>query len=280
MAIAGLNRIQAAFSRDSVAANTTGSAQATCGGPGMVSPLLNIYFTAGYPYPGATTELLLAIDDAGVDFIELGLPYSDPLADGPVIQESAQQALKAGITLDMIFRQVAEMRAAVRAPIIAMGYYNQVLRYGTVKFLDACVRSGIDGLIIPDLPIEMYRRDFRDEFEKRNLGISFLVTPNTPAARIREIDALCRGFLYVVSSASTTGSSHLQAEKVREFLRRLSEMDLRSPRLVGFNIREKSDLDNLLPYAAGGIIGSAFIRALEAEDLTGTARRFISALRG
>lgn len=242
-------------------------------------PLLNIYTTAGYPHKESTSELLVTLSNAGVDFIELGMPYSDPLADGETIQASSSQALKNGITLKRIFEQVAVVRSKVKPPIILMGYYNQVLRYGQQAFLDDCVRSGVDGLILPDLPLDIYENEFAADLEQRDLGISFLVTPRTPDARIRKIDALCRGFMYVVSSSSTTGSKAGGIDEQQAYFERLSKMELKSPRLIGFNIKDKETLQATTLHAAGGIIGSAFIRALDAQDVVGSSRRFIDSLR-
>ena len=242
-------------------------------------PLLNIYITAGYPHLESTPVLLRTLSDAGVDFIEVGMPYSDPLADGETIQASSTRALRNGITLERIFAQIDEARAEVEPPIILMGYYNQVTRYGRERFLDDCSRVGVDGLILPDLPLDVYRHEFRDELEHRELGISFLVTPRTPEDRIREIDALCRGFLYVVSASSTTGSRAGVAETSDAYFQRLNDMDLVSPRLIGFNLSDREGLARTTRWAAGGIIGSAFIRALEEDDVGGSARRFVAALR-
>jgi len=243
------------------------------------SPLLNIYVTAGYPHKESTRELLVTLSDAGVDFIELGMPYSDPLADGETIQASSSRALKNGITLTRIFGQVAEVRDRVKPPIILMGYYNQVLRYGQQAFLDDCVKSGVDGLILPDLPLDIYENEFADDLAQRDLGISFLVTPRTPDDRIRKIDALCRGFMYVVSSSSTTGSKAGGIDEQQAYFKRLAEMELSSPRLIGFNIKDKASLQATRQSAEGGIIGSAFIRALDEGDVAGSARRFVDSLR-
>jgi len=242
-------------------------------------PLLNIYVTAGYPHKESTTELLRILSDVGVDFIELGMPYSDPLADGETIQASSSQALKNGITLKRIFEQVAEVRSEVKPPIILMGYYNQVLRYGQQTFLDDCVRSGVDGLILPDLPLDIYEAEFAEDLADHDLGISFLVTPRTPEKRIRKIDALSRGFMYVVSSSSTTGSKAGGIDEQHAYFERLANMGLQSPRLIGFNIKDKESLAATAQFAKGGIIGSAFIRALKANDVKGSAQRFVAGLR-
>ena len=242
-------------------------------------PLLNVYCTAGYPHRESTGEMLRTLSDAGVDLIELGMPYSDPLADGETIQRSSTQALRQGITLQQIFDQVSEARAAVSPPIILMGYYNQVLRYGKDAFLDACVASGVDGLILPDLPLEIHEREFADALDERDLGMSLLVTPRTPDERVRRIDRLCRGFLYVVSSSSTTGSRASAIEQQRAYFSRLAGLGLRSPLMIGFNISTAADLSAAGTYAAGGIIGSAFIRALDPADPSESARRFVRSVR-
>ena len=241
-------------------------------------PLLNIYLTAGYPALHATQDLLLAVDAAGADFIELGMPYSDPLADGPTIQASSAQALRNGITLDIIFEQVAEVRERVRAPIIAMGYYNQVLQYGPQRFVERCAAVGIDGLILPDLPLEVYRAELEPDVRAAGLGFSFLVTPRTAEERVRLLDASTRGFLYVVSSSSTTGSKSSGLDAQAPYFTRLEEYDLKSPRLIGFNISDRQSLLQAGSYTEGGIIGSAFIRALTAEDPISSARKFIEGL--
>ena len=275
-----MRRITEAFRQASTHYPVPGAAPPevlTAGAP--TRPLLNIYLTAGYPHVDSTTALMRTLSDAGVDFIELGMPYSDPLADGETIQASSSRALRNGITLAKIFEQVAEARAEVRPPIILMGYYNQVTRYGRERFLEDCSRVGVDGLILPDLPLDIYRREFREELERRELGISFLVTPRTPEDRIREIDALCRGFLYVVSSSSTTGNAAKAGATAEAFFERLGRMDLTSPRLIGFNLSDRENLARTTKYAAGGIIGSAFIRALEEDDVAGSARRFVESLR-
>ena len=259
----GLARLQAAFA-------TTDRTE----------PLLNVYCTAGYPTRESTGVVMRALSEAGVDVIELGMPYSDPLADGETIQASSTQALRGGITLPRIFEQVAEVRASVDPPIVLMGYYNQVLRYGTEGFLDACVASGVDGLILPDLPLEIYEREFAAGLIARDLGISLLVTPRTPAERIRRIDRLTRGFLYVVSSSATTGSRAGTLQGQRAYFERLAGMGLSSPLLIGFNVATASDLAATAEFAAGGIIGSAFIRALDERDVASSARTFVEEVRG
>lgn len=261
----GLDRIEAVFARHR-AGDTT-------------RPLLNVYFTAGYPSLDDTQTLLLALDGADVDLIELGLPYSDPLADGPTIQESSSRALRNGVTLARIFEDVAAVRDRTSTPIIAMGYYNQVLQYGAEAFLAKCVEVGIDGLILPDLPLEVYREELERSFERHGLGMSFLVTPRTLEARVRALDAATRGFLYVVSSSSTTGSKGGDRPPEEAYFARLAAYGLSSPRLIGFNISDASSLAATARSASGGIIGSAFIRALDADDVAGSAKRFVESVR-
>lgn len=270
----GLERIEAVFSKKKTsdqAAQLTGAQRI---------PLLNIYVTAGYPNLSDTPSLLRAISAAGADLIELGMPYSDPLADGETIQLSSAQALKNGISIEKIFAQVKEVRDEIAAPIILMGYYNQVLKFGREKFLNACVASGVDGLILPDMPLEIYEREFSEGLIARGLGISFLVTPRTPDDRIKRIDSLNRGFLYVVSSSSTTGSKASSLNAQHDYFERLGGLKLSSPMLIGFNISDKKSLDETTAYAAGGIIGSAFIRALDQHAPSESATGFIGGLKG
>jgi len=242
-------------------------------------PLLNIYTTAGYPTLESTGAVLRAIDAAGVDLIELGMPYSDPLADGETIQHASTVALRNGITLAKIFEQVKAVRAEIKAPIILMGYYNQVLRYGREAFIKSCVASGVDGLILPDLPLDVYEQEFAVLLDEAGLGISFLVTPRTPNDRVRRIDSITKGFMYVVSSASTTGSKAAGLEQRAAYFQRLASLGLASPRLIGFNISDATTLAQTAEYASGGIVGSAFIKALDADDVSGSASRFVKSLR-
>jgi len=237
-------------------------------------PLLSIFLTAGYPELESTEPLLQALNEEGVDFIELGFPFSDPIADGSTIQESSEQALKNGMHLELLFNQISKVSEKLKAPLLLMGYLNPVLRYGKEKFLARCEECGVSGLILPDLPFSVYKREWKEELEKRNIGIVFLVTPSTAEERIREIDAENPLFIYAVSSYSLTGSSI--TEQVEGYLGRLKSMSLTSPLVVGFGIRDKESFLTVTKYARGAIIGSAFLSSLSGEqDAVAAARMFV-----
>jgi len=243
--------------------------------------ILNIYLTAGFPKLEDTVDLVLALEQAGADLVELGMPYSDPLADGETIQLSSSTALSNGMNLELIFAQVRKIRTQSEVPIILMGYLNQLLQYGVDNFLSVCQESGVDGLIIPDLPMDIYESDYKEKFEKYQQGMSFLVTPQTSDERISRADALSSSFLYVVSSASITGgSSSISAEQVAYF-RRLDALKLKAPRLIGFGIHDKETFDTACLHGQGAIIGSAFIRAVSnAENPKLSASQFVKSILG
>ncbi len=239
--------------------------------------LLSIYITAGYPKLADTGLLIEALDAAGVDLIEIGMPYSDPLADGPVIQACHQQALENGMTLRILLAQVAEVRPRVQMPLILMSYLNPILRYGIVAFCEVAAAAGIDGLIIPDLPLAVYQAQYKAAFEANGLDMIFLVTPNTPEERIRAYDAEGNGFLYAVSTTATTG---LNKGIAQDYLARLAGMQLRKPFLVGFGISNAADFAEANIHAAGAIIGTAFLKAIaDTPDLALAATTFTHALR-
>ncbi len=242
--------------------------------------LLNIYFTAGYPALEDTVPITLALAKSGVDIIELGMPYSDPLADGTTIQESSEKAISNGMTMDLLFRQVEGIRKNTQIPIVWMGYLNPVMQYGEERFLLRCAESGIDGLIIPDLPLHEYEANFKDKAAQLGLSFSFLITPQTPEGRIRHIEQLSTGFIYMVSSASVTGAkSGISPEQIAYF-ERIQAMGLQRPRLIGFGISDKISFDTACRYANGAIIGSAFIKALSREkDPAQAASSFIAGIR-
>ncbi|HPG06281.1 MAG TPA: tryptophan synthase subunit alpha [Saprospiraceae bacterium] len=224
--------------------------------------ILNIYFTAGYPGLGDTVKIIRHLADAGVDLVEIGIPYSDPLADGPTIQASSEKALANGMTLDLLFQQVKEARQQTDIPFILMGYFNPVLQYGEDRFFRACVHAGVDGLIIPDMPLHEYEQVYREKLKHHGLKISFLITPQTPEDRIRKIDDLSNGFIYMVSSSSITGAkTAIQASQL-EYFRRVQAMHLKHPRLIGFGISNYETFNTACHYAAGAIVGSAFIKQL------------------
>jgi tryptophan synthase alpha chain len=224
--------------------------------------VLSIYMTAGFPGLDDTLPVLKALQDSGADMVEIGMPFSDPLADGPVIQQSSQQALANGMSLKVLFSQLEEVRAHVHIPLLLMGYLNPVLRFGMEEFLKQCRRTGIDGLIIPDLPPDEYEELYRDRFLEYGIHLVLLVTPHTPEARIRQIASLSGGFLYLVADASTTGARSEVAEHQLDYFRRIRDMELGLPGMVGFGISSHSTFRSACRYSQGAIIGSAFIQHL------------------
>ncbi|ERP31696.1 tryptophan synthase subunit alpha [Chitinivibrio alkaliphilus] len=224
--------------------------------------ILNIYVTAGYPRGEDTVRVVTDIARAGADIVELGMPYSDPLADGETIQESSRHALKQGLTLHNIFDMVRAIRRESEVPLVLMGYVNQVMQYGIEAFVAACVESGVDGLIIPDLPAEVYREEYHDLFTRANLGISFLVTPQTSSERISMLANLSSAFLYVVSSSAITGGTGGISPEQIAYFQSVAKHAGDTPKLIGFGISDKDTFATACSYAEGAIIGSAFIREL------------------
>lgn len=242
--------------------------------------ILNVYFTAGYPALDSTADIIKALADSGVDLIELGMPYSDPLADGTTIQQSSEQALKNGLTLSILFDQIREARSHTAVPIIMMGYYNQLLQFGEERFLRLAADCSVDGMIIPDLPMDIYEKDYRDLFEKYGIAMSFLVTPMTSDERIRQADRLSSAFIYVVSSSSITGKSGDISGAQVAYFQRIKSMKLDSPQLIGFGIHDRDTYETACKYSHGAIIGSAYIRALkDSKDVQGTTTHFIEGIR-
>ncbi|WP_152268823.1 tryptophan synthase subunit alpha [Agriterribacter humi] len=246
------------------------------------SGVLNIYCTAGYPQLDSTLKVMKALQDNGAGIIELGMPYSDPLADGPVIQESGGVALQNGMTLKVLFEQLKIMRntagSGITVPVILMGYMNPVLQYGFEKFCADASATGVDGLILPDLPIREFETEYGPVIRKYGLDFIFLVTPETPEERIRKIDALSTGFIYAVSSSSTTGKDKNFSE-VELYLQKLQDMQLKNPVLVGFGIKDKITFQSACKYANGAIIGSAYIKALNENPAVGeTTKKFLESI--
>jgi tryptophan synthase alpha chain len=231
--------------------------------------LLSIYFTAGYPQLNDTVAILQELEKNGVDMIEIGLPFSDPLADGPTIQESSTIALKNGMHTTLLFDQLKDIRSTVSVPLIIMGYFNPVLQYGVEAFCKKCQEVGIDGMILPDLPLAEFNENYRTIFERHGLINIFLITPQTSAQRIREIDAASEGFIYMVSSASTTGKTSVFGNEQTDYFTRIAAMGLRNPRIVGFGINNQASFISATEHAAGAIIGSAFIKMLGTEGIPG-----------
>lgn len=244
------------------------------------SGLLNIYCTAGFPQLESTLPVMRALQEHGADIIELGMPFSDPLADGPVIQHSSTVAIANGMTIRKLFEQLKDFRKEIHLPLVLMGYMNAVLQYGFEHFCEDAAAAGVDGLILPDLPEFEFENMYRPIIEKHELDFIFLVTPETKAERVRKLDSLSNGFLYAVSSSSTTGSDGQQAD-IKSYLESLKAMQLKNPVLVGFGIRDKASFDAVCQLADGGIIGSAYIRALEnSKDVNASTKTFLSSIRG
>ena len=224
--------------------------------------LLSIYFTCGYPELGDTTHVISALEKSGVDFIEVGLPYSDPLADGPTIQDSSQKALENGINLDIVFEQLMKIKATNKTPLVLMGYLNQMLKYGEEKFCQKVIDCGIETLIIPDLPMVEFENHYQALFDKYGLTNVFLITPNTSEERIRKIDNYTKTFIYVVASSSITGAKGAISKQQMDYFKRVKAMQLKSKLIIGFGISDKPTFTTACDFADGAIIGSAFIKHL------------------
>lgn len=243
--------------------------------------ILNIYFTAGFPDLGDTVRVLKALEDTGVDMVEIGMPYSDPTADGPVIQDSSEKAIANGMTIHKLFDQLKDVREHVSIPIVLMGYINPVMQYGLKEFCEKANEIGIDGTILPDLPFDIYSRDYKELFEGNKLSNVFLVTPQTSEERLKELDEISKGFIYVVSTNSTTGNEAKEASDMNDYLGRIKNAGLKNPTLIGFNIKDKPSFLNACNYANGAIIGSAFVRALnESNNLEKDITTFVQKIKG
>ncbi|HIB36323.1 tryptophan synthase subunit alpha [Mesonia sp.] len=240
--------------------------------------LLSIYFTAGYPQLDDTKTILEQLEKSGVDLVEIGLPFSDPLADGPTIQASSTQALQNGMTTKKLFEQLEDIRKTVSIPLIIMGYFNPMLQYGIEKFCKKCAEIGIDGLIIPDLPLEVYTEEYQAIFQQYGLQNIFLITPQTSKKRIRQIDEASEGFIYMVSSASITGAKNSFGDAQQNYFERIDQMQLQHPQIVGFGISNTETFDKATQFAKGAIIGSAFIKHLT-ENGTQNIHSFVDQIR-
>jgi tryptophan synthase alpha chain len=242
------------------------------------SKVLSVYCTAGFPRLDSTPEVMRALQDSGADMIELGMPYSDPLADGPVIQASGTRALENGMSLARLFEQLKEMRPSVRIPVLLMGYLNPILQYGFERFCEAAAAAGVDGLILPDLPIYEFETEYGPVIRKHGLDFVFLVTPETSDERIRKVDALSTGFLYAVSSSSTTGGIRDLGEQ-EVYFTRLEEMQLRNPVLVGFGVRDRKSWEAACKHTQGAIIGTAYIKSIDgATDIGKATKDFLGSI--
>jgi tryptophan synthase alpha chain len=242
------------------------------------SRVLSVYCTAGFPRLDSTLEVMQALQENGVDMIELGMPYSDPLADGPVIQASGNKALENGMSIARLFGQLAGMRRSVEVPVLLMGYLNPILQYGFEKFCEAAALAGVDGLILPDLPIFEFEAEYGPVIRKYGLDFVFLVTPETSPERVRKVDALSTGFLYAVSSSSTTGGNKDLGDQ-EAYFRRLEEMRLRNPVMVGFGVRDRNSFEAACKHTQGAIIGTAYVRAIDgAADVGKATSEFMSSI--
>jgi tryptophan synthase alpha chain len=227
--------------------------------------ILSVYFTAGFPSLRSAPDIIKSLEGAGADMIEVGMPFSDPLADGPVIQNSSREALNNGMNITLLFNQLAEIRKSVTIPLILMGYINPVLKFGVENFCRHCHEAGIDGIILPDLPPELFQKEYEALFESYNLYNIFLISPQSDDDRIRYIDKISKGFIYMVSSSSTTGVKKGFSEENKTYFRRINSMDLKNPRLIGFGISDNNAFEEACKVARGAIIGSAFVNMLGQE---------------
>jgi tryptophan synthase alpha chain len=224
--------------------------------------ILSVYFTAGFPHLDSTTLIIRALADSGADMIEIGMPFSDPMADGPVIQRSNERAIQNGMSLELLFRQLSGIRNEVKIPLLLMGYLNPVLQFGTANFCRCCNETGIDGVILPDLPPLVYIEQFLPMFEKSDLFNILLITPQSEKERIKSIDKISRGFIYMVSSSSVTGIKGSFSDEQISYFKRVRGMGLKNPCLIGFGISDKEAFKMACKYAGGAIIGSAFVKML------------------
>ena len=240
--------------------------------------LLSIYFTAGFPEINDTLKIIKELDKSQVDMIEIGLPFSDPLADGPTIQKSSEKALSNGMTTNLLFNQLKDLRKISDTPVVIMGYFNPILQYGIEKFCSNCRDVGIDGLIIPDLPADIYKKNYKIIFEKYKLNMMFLITPQTSNDRINLIDDLSKGFIYMVSSYSVTGAKDSFDKYQIEYFKRIKKLNLSNPLLIGFGISNKKTFQSACQNSNGAIIGSAYIKYIENYGVSKT-RDFINFIR-
>ncbi len=241
--------------------------------------LLSIYFTAGYPEINTTIDIAEALEKAGVDFLEIGFPYSDPVADGPTVQHSSEVALENGMNLHLLFDQLAELRKRVTIPVLLMGYVNPMVQYGVENFCKKAAEIGIDGIIVPDLPMYEYETLYAGYFKTNNLSNIFLVTPQTSDDRIRKIDRLSNGFIYLLSSSSITGGNLQISDNIEDYYKRIKAMQLNNPAIIGFGISDSKSFNKATAYARGAIVGSAFVRLLGTENYLDMIPGFIQSIR-
>ena len=244
------------------------------------SNILSVFYTAGFPHLNDTIRIAQSLEQAGADLIEIGIPFSDPVADGPVIQDSNKIALDNGVTVNKLLQQVKEIRAKVNLPIILMGYLNPVMQYGVERFCKDAAAAGVDGMILPDMPMDEYQSEYKSLFESHGLGNTFLISPTTSEKRIRQIDDATNGFIYAVSASSTTGAKKGFSDEQEEYFKKLTSLKLKNPFLIGFGISSHETFSKASEYGSGAIVGSAFITMLkESKDIEKDINMFIKNLR-
>jgi tryptophan synthase alpha chain len=243
--------------------------------------ILSIFYTAGYPSLNDTGRIAASLEEAGADIIEIGIPFSDPVADGPTIQASNKVALDNGMNVKLLLEQVREIRKNVQMPIILMGYLNPVMQYGIEKFVRDASTAGVDGLILPDMPMDVYQHEYKELFESAGLTNTFLISPTTSEDRIRRIDALSNGFVYAVSASSTTGAKGDFSKEQIAYFEKLKAFGLKNPFLIGFGISNQQTFSTASRYATGAIVGSAFINLLkDSADMKGDIKKFVKGIIG
>ena len=240
--------------------------------------LLSIYFTAGFPKLNDTVAIIQELEKNGVDMIEIGLPFSDPLADGPTIQESSTISIENGMKTTLLFEQLKDIRKSVQIPLIIMGYFNPMMQFGMEKFCQKCAEVGIDGLIIPDLPLHVYETEYKAIFEKYNLKNIFLITPQTSNKRIQQIDSISDSFIYMVSSAAVTGSQSGFGSEQMDYFKGIADLNLKNQQIVGFGIKDKTTFNQATEFQKGAIIGSAFISFLKNNPIS-NIKEFINKIK-
>jgi tryptophan synthase alpha chain len=241
--------------------------------------LLSIYYTAGYPELNTTVDIAEALEKAGADFLEIGFPYSDPVADGPTIQHSSQQSLDKGMTLNVLFEQLKDLRNRVTIPILLMGYVNPIVQYGVERFCKQAAEVGVDGVIVPDLPMYEYETMYSSYFKDNNLSNIFLVTPQTSPDRIRKIDGLSNSFIYLLSSSSITGGNLDVSVGIEDYYKRVKAMQLKNPTIIGFGISDNVTFKKACEYANGAIVGSKFVKLLDEENYLEKIPEFVKSIR-
>ncbi|MDB5144455.1 MAG: tryptophan synthase subunit alpha [Mucilaginibacter sp.] len=241
--------------------------------------LLSIYFTAGYPELNTTVAIAEALEKAGVDFLEVGFPYSDPVADGPTIQHSSQKALENGMNLNQLFEELKDLRKRVSIPILLMGYFNPMVQYGIERFCKKAAEVGVDGVIVPDLPMYEYETLYSKYFTENGLSNIFLVTPQTSEERIRKIDTLSNSFIYLLSSSSITGKNLQVSNTIEDYYKRIKAMQLKNPAIIGFGISNNETFKKACEYARGAIVGSAFVKFLGTEDYLERIPKFVKSIK-